>query len=133
MPNLDKIKTIVVVMMENRSFDHMLGYLSLALFNRTDVNGQSIDPAWLARFTNNDKGQGVQPFPLNDPYTLPVGFDPPHQRSDVAKHLGAVQGRVYPMNGFLGAIPDAVSIDPKVRRLVMGYFGAEEAPINDFF
>ncbi len=26
-PNLDKIKHIVVIMMENRSFDHMLGYL----------------------------------------------------------------------------------------------------------
>ena len=28
-PALDQIKTIVVVMMENRSFDHMLGYLAL--------------------------------------------------------------------------------------------------------
>jgi phospholipase C len=26
MAKLDPIKTIVVVMMENRSFDHMLGY-----------------------------------------------------------------------------------------------------------
>ena len=27
--DLDLIKTIVVVMMENRSYDHLLGYLSL--------------------------------------------------------------------------------------------------------
>ncbi len=27
-PDLDPIKTIVILMMENRSFDHMLGYLS---------------------------------------------------------------------------------------------------------
>src|SRR2546423_808319 len=26
---LDPVKTLVIVMMENRSFDHMLGYLSL--------------------------------------------------------------------------------------------------------
>ena len=29
MATLDQIDTIVIVMMENRSFDHMLGYLSL--------------------------------------------------------------------------------------------------------
>ena len=133
MPNLDKIKTIVVVMMENRSFGHMLGYLSLAPSNRADVNGQSLDPAWLARFANDDKGQAVQPFLNNDPYSLPPGFDPPHGRGDVAKHLGTPQGGAYPMNGFVGAIPDTVSTDPNVRRLVMGYFGAKEAPINDFF
>ena len=28
--NLDKIDHVVVVMLENRSFDHMLGYLSLS-------------------------------------------------------------------------------------------------------
>ena len=47
MAKLDPIKTIVVVMMENRSFDHMLGYLSLPPFNRTEVDGLKADPAWL--------------------------------------------------------------------------------------
>jgi phospholipase C len=28
MANLDKVEHIVVLMLENRSFDHMLGYLS---------------------------------------------------------------------------------------------------------
>ncbi len=130
MSNLDRIKTIVVVMMENRSFDHMLGYLSLPPFNQTDIGGQSADPVWLGRITNNDQGQAVQPFPNNDPYTLPPGFDPPHQRPDVAKHLGTRQNSDYPMNGFVGAIPNTVSGDPKTRRLVMGYFGDKEAPIN---
>lgn len=31
MAGIDQIKTIVIVLMENRSFDHMLGYLSLAV------------------------------------------------------------------------------------------------------
>ena len=35
------IKTIIIVMMENRSFDHVLGYLSL---DGKDVNGLSADP-----------------------------------------------------------------------------------------
>src|SRR3954447_26178183 len=36
--NLKKIDHIVVLMMENRSFDHMLGYLSLEA-GRTDIDG----------------------------------------------------------------------------------------------
>ena len=38
MPALDNIDTFVVLMLENRSFDHMLGYLSLTGGN---VNGLS--------------------------------------------------------------------------------------------
>jgi len=133
MSNLDKIKTIVVVMMENRSFDHILGYLSLPPFNRADVDGQSTDPAWLARFTNTDKGQPLQPFLSTNPYTMPNEFDPPHERPYVAQHLGQLANGQYPMNGFPSAIPDSVSADPAVRRLVMSYFGAQQAPINDFF
>src|SRR5437763_4191110 len=36
--NLDKIEHIVVLMLENRSFDHMLGYLSLEA-GRSDIDG----------------------------------------------------------------------------------------------
>ena len=36
--NLQKIDHIVVLMLENRSFDHMLGYLTLKS-GRKDVNG----------------------------------------------------------------------------------------------
>ena len=67
MADLDKIKSIVVVMMGGRSFDHMLGYLSLPLFNRSEVDGLSSNPDWLARFTNYDNGQAIPPFHSLDP------------------------------------------------------------------
>src|SRR5882762_329621 len=112
MPSLNDIKTVVIVLMENRSFDHMLGYLSLPPYNRTDVEGQSIDPAWLAKFANPDSNQAFKAFHNDDPYYLPPGFDPPHQRDDVANHLGALSNGRYPMNGFVGAIPQDVSTNP---------------------
>ena len=133
MASIDDIKTVVIVLMENRSFDHMLGYLSLPPYNRTDVEGQTADPAWLAKFANLDGGQLVQAFHNTDAYYLPSGFDPPHQRENVATHLGVSNGGVYPMNGFVGAVPPSVSTNPDHRRLVMGYFGAHEVPINHFF
>jgi phospholipase C len=133
MASIDDIKTVVIVLMEHRSFDHMLGYLSLPPFSRVDVDGQSADPDWLTRFANPDGGQLVQAFHNDDPYYLPSKFDPPHQRENVTAHLGVLNNGSYAMNGFVGAIPQSVSTDPDHRRLVMGYFGAGEAPINHFF
>src|SRR6266404_2157169 len=105
MPILSDIKTVVIVLMENRSFDHMLGYLSLPPHNRTDVEGQSTDPVWLARFANPDGGQLFQAFHNDNPYFLPPGFDPPHQRKNVTNHLGSLSNGAYAMNGFVSAIP----------------------------
>lgn len=133
MATLDPIKTIIVVMMENRSFDHMLGYLSLSPFNRKDVDGLSNDPAWLAKFTNYDSGQSIQPFLNTDPYDMPGDFDPPHERPNMAGNLGTLQGNVYPMNGFVSSIPSLVSTKQDVRNLVMSYFGAEQVPMSNFF
>jgi phospholipase C len=131
--DLSKIKNIVVVMMENRSFDHMLGYLSLAPFNRSEIDGLSADLGWVAQYTNADQGQPYKPFLNPNPYDMPDDFDPPHERSNVAANLGPLQNNKYPMNGFVSSIPATVSADPDIRKLVMGYFGAEQAPMNDFF
>jgi phospholipase C len=133
MAKLDAIKTIIVVMMENRSFDHILGYLSLPPFNRTDVDGLKNDAAWLAQFTNYDNGREIKPFLSLDPYDMPDDFDPPHERPNMAANLGDSLGTVYPMNSFVSAIPSSVSTNPDVRKLVMSYFGAEQVPMSHFF
>jgi phospholipase C len=133
MPTLDPLRTLVVVMMENRSFDHMLGYLSLPPANRVDVDGQSADPAWVGKFTNVDGTLRIPPFLSTNPFTMPAEFDPPHERSNIAAQIDPGQDGTYPMTGFVGAIPAAVSADPAIRRLVMSYFGAAQAPMNDFF
>jgi phospholipase C len=131
MPDLNSIKHIVIVMMENRSFDHILGYRSLPPFN-LNLDGLKNDLAWLAKVANTDQGQVIQPFLSDNPYTMPSDFDPPHERSNVAANLGTLQGAVYPMNGFVSGIPPSVSTDPQVRKLVMSYFGAEQVPISHF-
>src|SRR5215469_16016572 len=102
--DLSPIKHIVIVMMENRSFDQMLGYLSLPPFNRTDVDGQSVDASWLTRFTNFDLNVGLQPFLSTDPHTMPEKFDPPHERPYMSQNLGVLQDGIYPMTGFPAAI-----------------------------
>jgi len=132
MVDLGLIKNMVIVMMENRSFDHMLGYLSLPPFSNR-VEGLSTDPAWLEQFTNFDQGQSYQPFLNPNPYDMPADFDPPHERSNMAANLGQLQNDKYAMNGFVSGIPANVSTDPAIRKLVMGYFGAIQVPTNHFF
>src|ERR1700728_4188205 len=53
MANLEKVDHIVVLMLENRSFDHMLGYLSLE-GGRGDIDG-------LRREFANEYGGGSHP------------------------------------------------------------------------
>ena len=43
-PGLDQLKHIVVLMMENRSFDHMLGYLKQYWENLDGLNGNETNP-----------------------------------------------------------------------------------------
>ena len=82
---LDQIQTVVIVMMENRSFDHVLGHLSMARFgNRKDV-ARLVDPETNLDYTNFLDGEGYQPFELEDG---PLLHDLPHSRNLVATQLG---------------------------------------------
>lgn len=99
---LDSIDTIVVVMLENRSFDHVLGFLSHESFDgRTDINGlhqHSDDFDW----DNPDTtGKPYAPTATSDSY-LP--FDMPHGRKEIADQVnnGAMDGFVKSYIAFVG-------------------------------
>ena len=77
--DLDRIKQIVVVMMENRSFDNMLGYLSLPPHSRADVEGLGKIANWEDAYASVYKSEKYRPFVLTDPYR-PIDADPPHER-----------------------------------------------------
>src|SRR5262245_59977625 len=71
---LDRVDPIVMVMMENRSFDHMLGALRHARFGgRVDVDGLTSEAN--PQYTNFFEGRGYQPFHMQDG---PLPCDPPH-------------------------------------------------------
>src|SRR5207245_3209584 len=81
MAALDQIRTIVVVIMENRSFDHVLGYLSLPQHGgRRDVDGL-VDLDTDPRFASEYDQQIYRPFPMADGRLM---HDIPHGRRAVA-------------------------------------------------
>ena len=133
--DLDRIRTIVVVMMENRSFDHLLGYLSLEGYGRTDVDGLKSDAAWLDQVANAYNGQPFPPFQLDDPFHV-IDADPPHERPNIANQLGANVSGVFAMNGFVANYAGAKGQGRSTTQNsppVMGYFGPDDAPVMKFF
>jgi phospholipase C len=89
---LDSIDTIVVVMMENRSFDHVLGFLSHESFDaRTDVNGLHQHSSTFDWDNPDDEGRVYAPTATPDSY---IPWDMPHGRGEIADqiHLGAMDG-----------------------------------------
>jgi phospholipase C len=133
--DLSLIKMIVVVMMENRSFDHLLGYLSLAPYNWNNVDGLNMSPAWLDKVASVYNGTKYRPFLLTDPYDL-IDADPPHERDPIAVQMGTPVGGIFPMDGFVtnyATAKGAKSVTRESHPPVMGYFGAEQAPVTHFF
>jgi phospholipase C len=73
----------VVVILENRSFDHVLGHLRYPLYgNRTGVEG--IEDVNKVDYLNpNNDGQGIAPFWTED---KPLDSDVPHDSEAVARN-----------------------------------------------
>ena len=95
------VETIVVVMMENRSFDHVLGHLRSPEFeNRADVEGiESLDNQ---NYINpNSDGQSISPFWMDD---RSFDSDFPHDPDAVDKQLAHSALRPHgTMTGFVKA------------------------------
>ena len=94
---LANIDHIVVLMMENRSFDHILGYLSLPVgqggLGRSEVDGLT------GGESNPYRGTDYPIFPLTSTYFSP---DPPHGHEPVMHAIDKGQ-----MDGFVQSYADA--------------------------
>ncbi|HEY2656167.1 MAG TPA: alkaline phosphatase family protein, partial [Solirubrobacteraceae bacterium] len=76
--NLEKVDHIVVLMLENRSFDHMLGYLSLER-GRDDIDGLREE------FVNDHDGRR---YPVWHLETTAIPDDPDHSARAVDRPVG---------------------------------------------
>jgi phospholipase C len=135
---LRKIKHIVVLMMENRSFDMMLGHLGLE--GMADVDGLTgpnvnfnVDPNGkripLTEFDAD--AQRVQ----RHGEALEKKLDPDHSKHGVQVQLGNGYGNA-PMGGFVKAFIDSRKPEDNVSSdlwmVPMGYYTAKDLPTYDF-
>jgi len=128
--NLDSIKTIIVVMLENRSFDHQLGYLSLPPYSRSNVEGLKLG------MMNSLGGADFQVFHLENP-DKKLPDDPPHDRYDISIQLTGLPGPAgpppHPMIGFVESYSQVRAIDTSDQPMVMGYYTGQDLPATNFF
>jgi phospholipase C len=104
------IQHVVVLMKENRSFDHLLGNLH--------ASGQPDVEAIPASFTNLDGAGGpVSPFPLD---TTCVNHDPGHQWAEMHRQVNGGA-----MDGFVANGADTTGTD---GHFVMGNYAATDVP-----
>jgi phospholipase C len=109
-----KVDHIVVVMLENRSFDHMLGYLSLE-GGRDDVDG--LRPG----LSNSLDGQAYPPIHLTD---TSIEEDPSHTTFSISQQVA---------NGNAGFVADFASHYPNADPgTVMGYYNGGDLLTYDY-
>ena len=117
--NLEKVDHVVVVMLENRSFDHMLGYLSLS-GGRPEIDG--LRPG----LANDYQGHT---YPVHHLDATALGVDPDHS-------AGAIDTQVAGgnMSGFVAsaaATLAAQGIGNGDPGCVMGYYDGTDVPVYD--
>ncbi len=124
MADLNSVETIVVVIMENRSFDHLLGYLNLPGSGRIALDGIQDSEQWRRSCANPGPPNNFmyEPTPLAELHVT----DPPHERANIALQLGerSAEG-VFPMKGFIHSAGG--------NSQVMQYYDAATVPVTDFF
>lgn len=118
MKDLSRIQNVVIVYMENRSFDHLIGYLNMPGNHPRwqDIHG-------ITEALNYYAGSQYRPHPLTSPNIDP---DPPHERENVDLQINSVGRR---MNGFADSYARAF---PHARPdAVMEYCGSKDLYVTD--
>jgi phospholipase C len=125
-----RVDHIVIVMMENRSFDHMLGYLSMTpgQLGDPDVPESMVDGLPDDGFAVEWDGTPYSTYPLGTT-TLPAKYaDPDHSGTSVAWQVTDTAQYVASFAEKLARL-QAPQPDPG---LVMGYLTGKEVPVYDF-
>ena len=144
MPNPDpaterlrSLRHIVVVMMENRSFDHMLGYLSLE-------GMQQVDGLTGTEFNMDADGNVINVHAFDADATkvqrpgeaLQKRLDPDHSPAGVRTQVGAGYTTGGPaMGGFVRSFIESRKPADKVGKelwsVPMGYYTSKDVPVYD--
>lgn len=105
----DPIKHVVLLMLENHSFDEMLGCYQ-SIYSGLD----GVDPKALPRANMDEQGK---PYYQNPKNTLFMRFDPKHEHPDVMTQIDNNNGGF--IRDFLKTYPSST---PQDRGNIMGYY-----------
>jgi phospholipase C len=117
--NLEKVDHVVIVMLENRSFDHLLGYLSLT-GRRPEIDGLR------AGLANEHEGRT---YPVHHLAATALDIDPDHSAAAIDRQVA--DGN---MGGFVASAASALAgrgAEDGDPGCVMGYYDGTDVPVYD--
>jgi phospholipase C len=125
-PLAEKVSTVVLIALENRSFDHMLGHLKY----------EGLIPAADGLETNLDQYKNLYQGGVYLPFAAPdrqLSSDLPHEWNQVGKQLAdSPVTQQFGMNGFVEAYAALTGTQPAQQADPMGFFKSETVPITSF-
>lgn len=124
---IENIKTVVLLMYENRSFDNMLGHLS---FEGLQPQADGLTPPLNRDAYANVQGGGLF-FPFVRAVDEQLQFDLPHEYNFVATQLSPVPNGPR-MAGFVEAYARFTGAEPNFLCDPMCFFGSKQVPITSF-
>src|SRR2546421_1476213 len=124
--NPDRIQHVFVLMLENRSFDHLLGFSNLQGIDAVTGQSTTIEGLDLARDWNLDPhGNKVT---VSSPTDWAMPHDPGHEFNDVKVQLCGVKGD-FPHIDNSGFVADYATVDPANPGEIMKCYAPEQVPV----
>src|SRR5262245_9216786 len=134
---LRSLQHIVVVMMENRSFDHMLGYLSLEGMQQVDgLTGTEFNMDADANVINVHAFDADATTVQRPGEALQKRLDPDHSPAGVRKQVGAGYTQGGPaMGGFVRSFIEsrkaADNVGKDLWSVPLGFYTSKDVPVYD--
>lgn len=122
----DRIKHVFVLMLENRSFDHLLGFSNLQGIDAITGQATTIEGLDPAQNWNLDP-QGNKVF-ASSPADWAMPHDPGHEFTDVKVQLCGVKGN-YPNIDNSGFVTDYATVDPSHPGEIMKCYAPDQLPV----
>jgi phospholipase C len=122
----DRIKHVFVLMLENRSFDHMLGFSQLQGVDA--LTGQPTTIVGLDAVSDWNANTDGQPVHVSSPADWTMPDDPGHEFPDVQAQLCGING-TYPHIDNSGFVANYAKVDSKQPGEIMKCYAPEQLPI----
>src|SRR5438067_5967205 len=122
----DRIQHVFVLMLENRSFDHLLGFSNLQGIDAVTGQSTTIEGLDTARDWNLDPhGKKVT---VSSPANWAMPHDPGHEFNDVKVQLCGVKGD-FPHIDISSFVADDATVDPANPGEIMKCYAPEQVPV----
>jgi phospholipase C len=122
----DRIKHIFVIMLENRSFDHLLGFSNLQGIDA--VTGQPTTIAGLDPAHDWNLGPDGKKVVVSSPADWAMPYDPGHDFPDVEEQLCGVNGK-YPHINNSGFVANYATVDRTNPGEIMKCYSPGQLPV----